>query len=273
MPSRRIRADRRRVVTGLFATAAVAGLASRASARPAPAGDLDALMRAQPLPGTFAHLDTRTDRLSLADGTRAARRYSPASTFKIANALIALETGAIADEHEVLRWNGEPQPFKPWEQDMALGEAIRVSNVPAFQAIARRVGLAAYEHWLERLGYGNAAVGDRVDRFWLDGPLAISAIEQAGFLAALALGELPMSKRSQEIVRRLLLVETSDARKLYAKTGWSKASSPQIGWWVGWVESGTRIDTFALNADMAGYQDAPKRVEIGKAMLAHLGLW
>lgn len=238
--------------------------------------ELEAEMTRLGLTGTFACLDVVNDSLTMAYPARAERRFIPASTFKIANALIALETGAVRDDREVFHWDGAPRDFKSWEQDMTLRQAIPASNVPVFQEIARRVGLKRYEEWLEKLDYGNREVGDNVERFWLDGPLAISAIEQARFLAFLARSELQMSKRSQELVRDMLKFETKDGQTLYAKTGWCTSTTPNIGWWVGWIEvpgaGAPQIHTFALNIDMAGADDAPKRFALGRAMLSKLSL-
>ena len=118
--------------------------------------------------------------------------------------------------------------------------------------------------------YGNRATGTALETFWLDGPLEISAIEQASFVAALAQQKLPASIRSQSIVRDILRLESSGDRALYGKTGWRFSSTPQLGWWAGWVERGTRPIAFALNIDMTSAEDARKRVAIGKAILSKL---
>lgn len=238
---------------------------------------LDSILAAHGAVGTFACLDLKTDRLSLANPSRAAQRMIPASTFKIANSLIALETGRVSGPDELFRWDGKPKAFKSWEQDLTLRQAVTASSVPVFQEVARRVGLARYEQWLEKLEYGNVSIGDNVEQFWLDGPLKISAIEQTSFLAALALQQLPMSKKSQQAVREILRIETRDRRTLFAKTGWCQATTPDLGWWVGWVEradaDGQVIHTFALNIDLNGVDDLPKRVAIGRASLAALGIY
>lgn len=130
------------------------------------------------MPGTFAVYDVAAGNVIVVDSARATRRYTPASTYKIPNSLIALETGAVADETEVVPYGGEPQPFEAWEQDMDLRDAFAASNVPVYQEIARRIGLERMQEWVDRLDYGNRELGDVPDRFWLDGPLAISALEQ-----------------------------------------------------------------------------------------------
>lgn len=254
--------------------AATAGCASwgrpaegRVTVRP----DLQAVFADRGVVGTFALFDPATNHLTLVNPARAERRYPPASTFKIANSLIALETGAVADEEEVIPYGGQPQPFDAWEQDMGMRDAIRISNVPIYQEIARRVGLRRMRDWIDRLDYGNEEIGRVVDRFWLDGPLEISAIEQTHFLARLARQDLPASPRSQSIVRDILRIEEKDGAALFAKTGWFTSAEPNIGWWVGWVERGGKVYAFALNIDMSSMEDAPKRLEIGRKLLAELG--
>jgi beta-lactamase class D len=219
--------------------------------------------------GTFAAYEGGADRLIVLNAARAERRFVPASTFKVPNSLIALEVGAVKDAEEVFRYDGKPRAVAAWQKDMTLREAIAASNVPVYQEIARRVGLENYRTWLTRLDYGNRETGQIVDRFWLDGPLAISAIEQALFLSRLAEARLPVSERSRAIVRDMVRIEVNGDRTLFAKTGWDG----KLGWWAGWIEQGARRTAFALNMDMTRIEQAPKRIEIGKAMLAHLGVY
>jgi beta-lactamase class D len=223
--------------------------------------------------GTFVLYDVAAGKIAVVGRERAEKPLVPASTFKIANSLIALETGVVKDENEVIPYGGKPQPFKQWEQDMPMREAIAMSNVPVYQELARRIGHERYRTWLTRIGYGNAKTGEVVDRFWLDGPLQISAVEQTKFLARLAAGKLPASERSQAIVRDIIKLESREGRTLHGKTGWQFSADPQIGWWVGWVERDGKTYPFALNMDMGSAADAPKRLEIGKALLAELGIY
>lgn len=234
--------------------------------------DLAGLFSAEGVVGTIAVLDPAADRLTVVDAARAARRFVPASTFKIANSLIALETGVVADENEIIPYGGKPQWMKAWEKDMSMREAIVLSALPHYQELARRIGLERYRDWLARLDYGNRRPGKVVDRFWLDGPLEISAIEQARFVARLAAGTLPASARSQAIVRDILRLESRDGRTLFAKTGW-KAGGRPIGWWTGWVERAGAITAFSLNIDMTKIEMAPKRLVVGRAVLASLGIY
>ena len=98
-------------------------------------------------------------------------------------------------------------------------------------------------------------------------------MEQTRFLAALAQQKLPASARSQTIVRDIVRLEASGGGTLYGKTGWQFSRTPQLGWWVGWVERDGKPMTFALNMDMGPDADAAKRIAIGKAMLRRLGIY
>ena len=222
--------------------------------------------------GTFVLYDVAEDRFIGHDLARAETRYVPASTFKIANSLIGLSVGAVKDVDEVLPYGGKPQPYKTWEQDMGLRAAIKISNVPIYQELARRIGLEAMQDGVDEMDYGNGEIGSVVDKFWLEGPLMISAVEQAQFLARLAQDELPFSKQIQAKVREIVQLEQNDRWALYGKTGWASAVKPNIGWWVGWVQKGDKLYSFALNMDMQQASDAAKRVEVGNASLKALGV-
>ncbi len=222
--------------------------------------------------GTFVLYDLCADRFTGFDRARAETRFVPASTFKIANSLIGLATGAVSGVDEVLPYGGKPQPFPAWERDMGLREAIGVSNVPIYQELARRVGLAAMAENVARLDYGNGDIGGVVDRFWLAGPLEISAVEQARFLARLLRNQLPFPIAVQAQVRAIVPAERGEGWELAGKTGWATERAPRLGWWVGWVKNGEHWYSFALNMDIARAEDLPRRVELGKAALRALGV-
>src|SRR5262245_33944791 len=152
--------------------------------------DLEAVFAENSVAGTFVLYDVGADHLTLVNGGRAKTRFVPASTFKIANTIIALETGVVKDENEIIPYGGRPQPFKHWEKDMSMREAIALSAVPIYQELARRIGLERYREWLARLDFGNRQIGTVVDTFWLDGPLEISALEDTRCVARLALARL-----------------------------------------------------------------------------------
>ncbi len=264
------RMTRRTVLAMAAAVPSAGALAAPATDRT----DIRALFREHGASGTFVLLDAATGETTLADAGRAARRLVPASTFKIPNSLIAFETGVVADADTVLPYGGGRTSNPAWARDMSLRAAMPISNVPIFQEVARRVDLARYRDWLARLDYGNRDPGTVVDRFWLDGPLRISATEEARFNARLAQKALPASERSQTLVHDIVRLESAGGATLYGKTGWFvKRGETSIGWWTGWVERGSRIHAFTLNMDMPEMAMAPKRLEIGRAALKRLGVY
>ncbi|MDM7954160.1 MAG: class D beta-lactamase [Cyanobium sp. CZS 25K] len=232
-----------------------------------------ALFRQAGVEGTFVLLDGRRGELRGHNQSRAEQRFSPASTFKIANALIGLSLGAVRGVDEVIPYTGEANPFmREWLEPMGLRGAMKVSNVPLYQELARRIGLQRMREAIARLGYGNQQIGTNVTTFWLRGPLAISAVEQTRFLSALAHRTLPFPAQAQRQVAEITRVDSGPGWSLHAKTGWQNAPGAGVGWWVGWVQRGNQITPFALNIAMASAADAPKRERLGRSSLKALGI-
>lgn len=235
--------------------------------------EIAALFKQSYIEGSFVCYDVTGKKLIGYNRSRAETRYTPASTFKIANSLIGLSTAAVQSVDEILPYKGPAEPFIPeWAHDMGLREAIRISNVPIYQELARRIGLQRMREGLVQLDYGNRKTGDVVEKFWLEGPLKISALEQTTFLSKLVQDHLPLPKYVQKGVRDIMLLEQGVDWKLYGKTGWQNAPRSGIGWWVGWVEKKGHFYVFALNIDIDNPSDAVERIRIGKACLKILGL-
>lgn len=212
-------------------------------------------------------------------GERVERRMLPASTFKIPNALIILETGVVSDPVEdALAWDGVARS-RGWDQDQTLRTALRRSAVWAYQHWARAVGHARMDELVSRLDYGNAEIGEpeNVDRFWLEGPLAISAREQAAFLERLHARALPLSGETQDAVVEIMRHRESapDARDpwaLFAKTGWAIRTEPNHGWYVGWLETADDTWLFAVNVDLDWETgEAGLRERLARAALVEAG--
>jgi beta-lactamase class D len=164
--------------------------------------------------------------------------YLPASTFKIANSIIALESGVVSDADFEIPWDGERRWNADWNYDATLKKAFRYSVVPYYQAVARRVGAQRMQDWLERLEYGNRDMSGALDTFWLRGGLRISALEQVDFLQRMNTGRLPISERTRGIVREIMFFGKRGHVRLHAKTGSTGPveDGTSVGWFVGWVE-------------------------------------
>ncbi len=211
--------------------------------------------------------------------------YLPASTFKIVNSLIGIETGRIVNEKMVIKWDGVVRKFpggdtaKAWNKDLTMQEAFKVSAVPYYQEVARRIGKDTMQLWLDSLGYGarygKAAIKTRIDTFWLDNSVKVTADEQLGLVKKLYFSQLPFQKRTQEIVRKVMLQEETPKYKLSYKTGWGYGENGNsLGWIVGWIEENKHVYFFALNAEGPHNTNMlPVRVNILKGILKQMGFF
>ena len=220
--------------------------------------------------GCFVLYDPSERRYLVHNAARVETRYLPASTFKIANSLIALETGVLADTSVVFPWDGTERSIATWNRDHAMTTAFRYSVVWYYQAVAREIGTARMQTWLERIGYGNHDISGGIDLFWLSGGLRISALEQVDFLARLYEGNLPFAPQTMASVRGLMVEEATATPLVRAKTGWTTATN--TGWYVGYVEQGDRVWYFALNMDMETAEQAPLRRDLTHHILRDMGI-
>src|SRR4051794_29580859 len=193
---------------------------------------------------------------------RAAERFSPCSTFKIPNSLIALETGVVPDAAFALQYDPkrDHDQHGAWGRDHDLRSAIRNSTVWYYQELARRIGPVRMKEWVRRLGYGNMATTPDIDRFWIGQDLRISANEQAGFMRRFYNNELPASARSTAIVKDILLLETTSEYRWYGKTGACRTPDQGwVGWHVGFVEKEGKTSFYALNIGGSSFADTAAR--------------
>ncbi|HLM00523.1 MAG TPA: penicillin-binding transpeptidase domain-containing protein [Pyrinomonadaceae bacterium] len=231
--------------------------------------------------GTFVLYDAKNNAYVRYNEARAKERFSPKSTFKIPNSLIGLETGVIKDADFVIGWNREkyaPQanwnqePFVHWGKDHALRTAFKYSVLWYYRELAQKVGLPEMKARVAALAYGNKQVSGAVDNFWLDNSLKISAEEQVEFLRAFYENRLPVSRRSTEILKDIMVFEKTPGYTLSAKTGGGPiAEGKYIGWFVGYLEAASSVYYFATNIEGASFAEIrDKRIEMTKKILTEL---
>jgi beta-lactamase class D len=237
--------------------------------------DWGTYFKASGVDGTFLFYDLKSDRYSGYNLNRLESAYLPASTYKIINSLIALESGVIKDENETLKWDGVDRAVKDWNRDHNLRSAFKYSAVWFYQEMARRVGQERMQKYVDATAYGNRNIKGGIDHFWLDGELRITPRQQIDFLVSLYQNKVPFSQRNIDIVKDIFIFEKTDNYILRGKTGWAgfgEEGKTQIGWFVGYIEREGRPYFFAMNIDIKEPKDAQSRVAITKKILSEMKL-
>lgn len=224
--------------------------------------------------GSILIYDQNNDQFYQHNAPRNSTAFPPASTFKIFNFLIALETGVIGDETTVLTWDGIDRGISEWNRDTNLRQAYKDSAVWFYQVLARKIGYERMNNFINQVGYGNRKIGTKeaIDKFWLEGPLQITPKQQIEFLRRLHQGDLPFSKRTLDLVKDIMVFEQTPEYVLRAKTGWVRVA-PQVGWFVGYLEQNKNVYFFATNIYIRKPNDPAARIEITRRSLRDLGLF
>lgn len=194
--------------------------------------------------GSFVLYDPSKNHYIVYNQAQFEKAFTPASTFKICNSLIGLETGIIQDEHFVIKWDGQIHLNPNWNANQDLKTAIENSTVWYYQELARRVGGQKMKYWLDKANYGNADTSGGIDQFWLSGGLRVSPAQHIDFLKRLYNNTLPFSQRSMDIVKKILITEQTAFYTIHSKTGWGWQDNTEIGWDVGYIETNGSVYYF-----------------------------
>ena len=238
--------------------------------------DMEKFFVAAGATGTFGMFDNSRGGFTIHDLDKFKTRYSPASTFKIVNAMVGLQTGRLTSDSTIIPWDGVVRERTEWNQDLSLFHAFRLSAVPHFQTLAGQIGLDTMKYWIDTLKYGNMRIGRNVDSFWLDTTLLISPDEQLGLVKRLYFRQLPFRASIQEAVKKMMIQENNSQYQLAYKTGMStSANGKPMGWMVGWIEENRHVYPFVLHIEMNGSDAAlpAAREKILKDILTYLGFF
>ena len=237
--------------------------------------------------GAIVLYDVKNNRYLRHNEKRSAMRYTPASTFKIPNALIGLDAGAVKDADSLIAWDKvkypeqdwTDAPFVHWKKDHTLRSSMKYSVVWYYRELAIRIGEERMKNYLAKFNYGNQDISGGLaskrmfEAFWLNNSLKISADEQIEFLRKFYDEKLSVSKRSIDIIKEILVQEDATNYKLSGKTGGvGNLNGKAFGWFVGYVETKENTYFFALNMDGENYMAIrDKRIELTKQILTELG--
>ena len=170
--------------------------------------------------GSFVLYDPQDDKYILYNQNQFNQRFTPASTFKICNSLIGLETGVIKNENFIIPWDSVMRKYPKWNNDHDLKTAFKNSTVWYYQELARQVGGQQMKYWLDKTNYGNTDTSGGIDKFWLTGGLRISPKQQIDFLKQFHDNQLPFSQRSLDIVKNIMIAKDTLGYTVRAKSGW-----------------------------------------------------
>ncbi|WP_437369025.1 class D beta-lactamase [Maribacter litoralis] len=173
----------------------------------------------------------------------------PASTFKIANTIIGLETGVIKNDSTIFKWDGQERWLDLWEQDLILRDAFQYSCVPCYQQVATKIGPQRMNEYVKKIEYGDLKIdSNNISNFWLEGESRINQMQQIDFLKRFYSGQLPISVKTQKIVKQIMVIDTENYT-LSGKTGLSISNEQYNGWFVGYIEVKDNVYFFATNLE------------------------
>ena len=55
----------------------------------------------------------------------------------------------------VIKWDGVKRSIPEWNEDLTMKQAFKLSAVPYYQEVARRIGKDTMQFWVDTLGYGS----------------------------------------------------------------------------------------------------------------------
>ena len=224
--------------------------------------------------GSFVLYDKEGNKWNLYNSTLAYERISPDSTYKIYDALFALEEDIITPENTLLTWDQEDYPFETWEQDQTLQTAMSGSVNWYFKALDDRIGKDKLYSYMHETSYGNEEMGDDLSSYWMESSLRISPVEQVELLNAFYQNSFGFDSENIQAVKDSIQLTSSDDGILYGKTGTGNINGKNInGWFIGFVETSDNTYFFATNIQKGNNATGSTAAEITLSILSDLDLW
>lgn len=187
-------------------------------------------------------------------------RYTAASTFKVALALMGYDSGTLIDAH---------LPLWRWQEGMRAPERDKKSADPTvWQAdsvlwysreLTHQLGAERLSFYVDRFNYGNKNLSGEpgknngLSHSWVTS-LTISPREQTDFIRRLLKYELPVSPNATNQTMKIVpTFYTKSSWRVQGKTGsgWTRNARGKIernrpeGWFIGWAERKGRVIVFA----------------------------
>ena len=224
--------------------------------------------------GSFVLYDAGADSWQIYNPDTATTRVSPNSTYKIYDALLALESGIISPEDSDMTWDGTEYPISAWNSDQDLSSALRNSVNWYFQSVDSRLGSYEVSRFFNRIGYGNGDTSGGLDSYWMESTLEISPVEQVELLTELYYNEFGFSQENIDAVKNSLCLSSNGDSSLYGKTGSGQVDGKEVtGWFVGYVEQKGNVYFFAVNLRNSDNASGSAASDLALSVLESRGIW
>jgi beta-lactamase class D len=247
---------------------------------------LNYLLQEKDYDGVILLYDYEKDKLYTSHLNKTDKRVLPASTFKILNTLIFLDLGVVTDTSTVLEWNGKEYKHKgkkieAWCKDTNLADAFKNSTVWYYKALGNPISLSHYKKVMKKNKYGKIYGRDKEEiDFWNKGnKIGVSARDQIKFLVKLRDNKLKFKVEHQNLVKDLMIVDSTKDYILRAKSGWTETEGSKfrggldLGWYIGYIEYVDNSYFFAIRlekpADVIRETFSRDRIDIAKTALGH----
>ncbi|MCL6523519.1 MAG: hypothetical protein K6T34_02555 [Thermoflavifilum sp.] len=203
------------------------------------------------LQGCMMLYDNMHDVVSVYPLQQASQRYAPGNSFLLFSALVALESGLVADTSSMLKL--------PSGDSASMGIIFRQQPDWLNQWLSTHIRKQVMQFWIDSVHYGKPAQIDTANAYWNNGNLLISPDEQLGLLIHLYFHELPFHERPQRLVQHLMLKETTPNYSWSYLTTSLQTDSAAQAWMIGWEEENKHPYFFSIHVQ--SYQETPHQLQ------------
>ena len=185
------------------------------------------LMDSAGMQGSFALLENGTEQFTIHNLSKYKdSAAAPLNTFFIIPALIGLDKGIVSHHDTLLNLNDSAELYK---------------------AVIAKIGRQQILKVLDSLHYGKGIASADSTHFWEDGSLVITPDEQLGLIKRIYFKELFFQKKSQEQLKKMILMEDNSNYRLSYITGVDTTAAKNTAWVLGYVEENQHPYFFVLN--------------------------
>jgi beta-lactamase class D len=185
------------------------------------------LMDSAGMQGNFALLENGTEQFTIHNlSNYKDSAAAPLNTFFIIPVLIGLDKGIVNHHDTLLNLNDSAELYK---------------------AVIAKIGRQQILKVLDSLHYGKGIASADSTHFWEDGSLVITPDEQLGLIKRIYFKELFFQKKSQEKIKKMILMEDNSNYRLSYITGIDTTAGKNTAWVLGYVEENQHPYFFVLN--------------------------